>query len=917
MLRLYSKSETNFNHNGLKILQPIEATVFEEINGDYSLRIVMPPGVTEIEVEQIIKVPTPKSEQLFRVFSADVDMLGNQIFYCRHIFYDLLDYFIEDSRPTGSGALAITKILEGTPFSGVSDITNQGTAYYQMMSPVKAILGADNAFIKVWGGEIERDNFKISMKNRLGDDRGVSIRYRKNLTGMRLVTDLSLVCTKIMPTGLKSDGQTLLFLPEKYVTSPFVDNYSNIKTTRIHYSDIKISDEITETQALQALRNAANLEFENGVDKPFVTASVEFLPLQNTEEYKNFAILESVYLGDTVKIFHEKLDIELSARVVSYEFDALSKRYKNVIIGNVEPKFGESQRKYIEQVKAETTTTLEQAIINATQLITGNQGGHVVLNPAEKPQEILILDTDSVQTAQKVWRWNLSGLGYSSTGVNGPFALAMTMNGAIVADFITAGIINGALIKAGSVQAGSLSQDYKNSVTNDITGAENRVTQAFKVADGQVLSTVNNTLNNYSTTTQMNSAITQSANSINTSVSATYLSKTAAASTYATQSSLTQTADSINLEVSKKVNNTEFGTKITQNSSSVQIAWNTISQVIQFISAALRIYDSSGADKKLLMQLGSSGMGFYRDDVYVGLIGTNRWGSDSTKKGLVFDLDGGHYMCWANREGSSYITKLSFYNTSALNSVGLHLGATFYLNGYYTYIGGSVRLQRWSNGAGIGGVGYGDSTFDVVGTDNSRITSCDPGGINFYKNLYMWNWKIYDTSIQSSSDARLKKDIADCQISGLETINALECKEFKWKKDDKFEEIGFIAQQVGRVNKNFIGQKKDGEETFYTLDQMAMIPYLVKSVQELSSKVEVLEQKVATLNGEKLTQKMARTQALSTFSESDDFDIEESGEVAYCEPVPPEEMGFIDLGDGTVEFFKREGKPDDDAENQA
>ena len=201
MIHLYDKNETDFTHNGICILKPLEAVVTEELNGDYSLKITMPRGNKEIEIEQIIKVPTQKSEQLFRVYNSDIDMLGNQVFYARHIFYDLLDYFIEDTRPSGSGALAISKILENTPFTGTSDITEQGTAYYQMMNPVKAILGADNAFIEVWGGELERDNFNVRMRNHLGTDRGVSIRYRKNLTVLRLQTDLSGVYTKIMPTG--------------------------------------------------------------------------------------------------------------------------------------------------------------------------------------------------------------------------------------------------------------------------------------------------------------------------------------------------------------------------------------------------------------------------------------------------------------------------------------------------------------------------------------------------------------------------------------------------------------------------------------------------------------------------------------------------------------------------------------------
>ncbi len=192
-------------------------------------------------------------------------------------------------------------------------------------------------------------------------------------------------------------------------------------------------------------------------------------------------------------------------------------------MGNVNPKYGDTQRQYAKHQKEETTTALKQEIINATQLITGNSGGYVALHPSEKPQEIFIMDTPDMNSAQRVWRWNLSGLGYSSTGINGPFELAMTMDGAIVADFITAGTINGALIKAGSVEAESLSQESTQSVTDAINDVETNVTQAFQAADGKLSSTI----------------------------SATYLTKNSASSTYATKTALTQTASEINTEVSR------------------------------------------------------------------------------------------------------------------------------------------------------------------------------------------------------------------------------------------------------------------------------------------------------------------------------------------------------------------------------
>ena len=698
MIVLYEKNETDFTHNGLMILQPIEAVVTEEINGDYSLKLTMPRGFSEIANEQIIKVPTPKTDQLFRVYNSDVDMLGNPVFYARHIFYDLLDYFLEDTRPTGNGALAISKILENTPFTGISDIETVNTAYYQMVSPVKAILGADNSFIKVWGGELERDNFFVRMEKRIGADRSVSIRYRKNLTGLRLVTDLSSVATKIMPTGLKEDGQTLLKLPEKYVESPLIGNYVNVKTTRIHYSDVKIDENTSESQALEALRNVANQEFENGIDKPQVTATVEFVPLEDTEEYKDFSVLEKVYIGDTVQIFHEDLRIALSTKVISYEFDALSRRYKKVILGNVNPKYGDVQRQYAKQQKEETTTALEQAIINATQLITGNSGGYVVLHPSEKPQEIFIMDTPDMSSAQRVWRWNLSGLGYSSTGINGPFELAMTMDGAIVADFITAGTINGALIKAGSVEAESLSQEYKQSVTDSISDVERDVTQAFQAADGQLSSTI----------------------------SATYLTKNSASSTYATKTALTQTASEISTEVSKKVDNSEFATKITQNAYSVRVAWNNNSNYIQLESGQLAIYNGSVSTSQRRAVFDENGNHFYRDGNYIGRIGTNQLASDNSKKGLIFDLeDQGAYTAWAALKTASsstytlrwtYVQNGKAWENYAENT--LHAGCDIDMH-YYTlknvsFEGGGITgtlkmvqpksvnsdgtLNQWSNG---------------------------------------------------------------------------------------------------------------------------------------------------------------------------------------------------------------------------
>jgi hypothetical protein len=193
----------------------------------------------------------------------------------------------------------------------------------------------DNAFLNRWGGEIERDNFTIRMNQAIGADHGVSIRSRKNLTGLTLDTDISDVVTRIYPTGRAADGMTLLKLPEKYIDSPYINNYTHPKIRRYDYSDIKVNDAMTQDQAYAAIRAAVQKDFAAGIDKPTVSAVVEFIPLGTTEEYKNLAVLEKVFLGDTVHIYHEPLGLELSAKVVSYEYDCLTQKYSKVTLGSV------------------------------------------------------------------------------------------------------------------------------------------------------------------------------------------------------------------------------------------------------------------------------------------------------------------------------------------------------------------------------------------------------------------------------------------------------------------------------------------------------------------------------------------------------------------------------------------------------
>ena len=194
------------------------------------------------------------------------------------------------------------------------------------------------------------------------------------------------------------------------------------------------------------------------------------------------------------------MGVSAAAKVIKVKYNTLKEDYESLELGDAKANFADtfnSSTAAIEGVKQEikkqttaASVKLAQAIATATAAITGQSGGYVVLNPSNNPQEILIMDAPSVDTAVNVWRWNSGGLGYSSTGYNGPFALAMTNDGAIVADFITAGTIKGELLEADSVRATAISAGYKAEVTEEITGARNEVEQAFVAADEQLRSLI-------------------------------------------------------------------------------------------------------------------------------------------------------------------------------------------------------------------------------------------------------------------------------------------------------------------------------------------------------------------------------------------------------------------------------------------
>lgn len=272
-------------------------------------------------------------------------------------------------------------------------------------------------------------------------------------------------------------------------------------------------------------------------------------------------------------------------------------------------------------------------------------------------------------------------------------------------------------------------------------------------------------LTEYSTTEQMQAAINLKADAIDLSISKTYETKTTVTEKIKSANDLTDEklkeystteemnaaikvqADSITTEVNKKVNNSEFGTKITQNAYNVRVAWNSNSKYIQLEAGQLAIYNGEVSTSQKRAVFDEQGNHFYRDGYYVGKIGTNQWSGNDAHKGLVFDLDyQGKYMAFAQMKSQgagSYTTMLCFSRAGSIyDQYGIHLGCDFYghwfdmynvdlhdvnINGYGVADGKSIPIVTEIHDNGNGTVGWTTSSINVRG---GMITAVPQGSAN-------------------------------------------------------------------------------------------------------------------------------------------------------------------------------------------
>lgn len=467
---LYKADATEFDTYGIGALAECTlCEVTEERNGAFECTLKYPvTGIlfAELKNERVIKAkPNDTSkEQLFRIYRITTPINGIVTIYAQHISYDLSNIAeLMWSSAMISPSLAMSRLFTKTAtthnFKCSTDFSSAKPFSVSKPMSVRACLGgSEGSMLDLWGGEYEWDNFNVILHSKRGKDNGVVIEYGKNLTEMEQDNDFTDVYTDILPYAVFSDESTEKVVTLSEITLPIIDNPTRHKTLIKDFTEL-FNDKSSINE--NSLRNKAKNFIKTnplGVETP--TLTVAFEPLWKQPEYS--AILERVSLCDTVTIRHSALGITSKSKVIKTVYDALAEKYVSITLGTAKSNFVNTVgdiKTELSEVKNKTEhfpLLINTAVKNATSLITGQNGGYVVINTnsvSGQPYELLILDAPTIESAVNVWRWNVGGLGFSKNGYNGPYETAITSDGQIVADFITSGSLTANIIKAGVISS--------------------------------------------------------------------------------------------------------------------------------------------------------------------------------------------------------------------------------------------------------------------------------------------------------------------------------------------------------------------------------------------------------------------------------------------------------------------------------
>lgn len=450
---LFEKTATTFNTNGIGRLEAITCTVTEERNGIFEMEMTIAETAlhaSEIEMQSIIlaKVPDKQDLQAFRVYKLTKPINGIIKVLAQHISYQLsfiptMPFSVTASASACNQTLQALKsnAVEDCPFTFTTDVTT--VASYSQTAPASIrsrLGGVAGSVLDQFGGEYSWNNYDVSLlRNRGITTPTVTLRYGKNIIDLNQEENIADTITGIVPFWQSSEGDTMVTLPEKVIDSSHASAYPFKRTVPYDFSN-EFQEEPTQAQLrakAQAYMNAA------GVGIPKVSIKVSFISLADTEEFKDIAALQNVNLCDNIGVYFEKLGISTTAEIVKVEYNVLLERYDQIEIGtlrndlagaiNANSKGITELANNTQRMFKEYSGTVTELVDEATAWLTSGDGYVMATKDNDGNwKEILFMDTADPETAHNVLRINQNGIGFSSTGVAGPYTQAWTLDGKMV-----------------------------------------------------------------------------------------------------------------------------------------------------------------------------------------------------------------------------------------------------------------------------------------------------------------------------------------------------------------------------------------------------------------------------------------------------------------------------------------------------
>ncbi len=848
MIQAY-KPGTSTEQNGDIVLFPTECTVTAKLNEVWVLEMTHPiddEGRWKYIVDEgILKVPTwQTNQQLYRI--SQVEKTADEVHVIAYpIFMDARNQvFIQNLTVSGTGQTVLNQMLSlgpttstspyGPLYNAVSNLSTARRATFELRNFIDCLNGNGDGpkFLDLWGGEIVFDNFTIYVNDRIGADRDVYVRYGKNISAVEYTVDYSDVCTRIYPQAY---GGYPISSGQAWVDSPLVNTYDVLYIKNVVFDDIRLLEDVPDSDdsvnytvcssrsAMDTyLRQACRDMFDGGCDKPKVSMKIDIVDLASTDQYKDYADLETIMLGDTVHCVHNKLGITSDARAVGIVWDCARNRIQSVELGDFTfDYFRETSTKInaISRIMNPDGSLMAERVrgfLDATRTAI-----HAIRSTATEAHVMGVLFEDKVQDSITYGALGIGTKGlmiakaWDETTNDWAWETAITADG-ILSPMIVTNTISGTSatnwwdLQLGEISFQTISDDVNSRISDAVGGIDTDMT-ALEICnaifnDGRIKGFQTRTVNGKKEFYLSFSAFIGGQGQLGGSENGNgYLS----------------IYDSNNSEI------------VRLSNKGVE-AWNSSQKTV------FKTKDNG-------IQVNNS-YGYKIMDVVNNVAA--QWGDQSEEHWGIAIYDGSlveRPILTLSDKGMRQMSRTG----STVNSY------CYYLNGMVLFSSGGTDPADIGKVTPDGYIFF-DDLFDVclgttkdtllfeTGVDFKWKTHRQPGSssstlVQTYATLNQYGFYAI---LHDQSDKRLKENFGEPMSGCMDLLKKIPIKSYDWKRTHKHMRAGIVAQDLQKVAPELVDKDSDG---YLGITYGAMVPYLIQALKEQDARIAKLESMVESL----------------------------------------------------------------------